>query len=674
MQEPPDRDDTSFGDTLAVPGPTRDPAGAELRGLQTAPGRRTPVRPPQLRPGSSRAHVSQLMEQLGVTPPPTLPPRFTSRADPDHPRGHMGRYALGEALGEGGMGVVTEALDTELRRPVALKTLADPDGAGRAQLARFVAEARITSQLDHPNIVPVHDLGVAEDGQLYFVMKRVNGRSLKEILADLRAGDPEALAAWPPRRLLNAFLKVCEAVAYAHGRGVIHRDLKPANIMLGEYGEVVVMDWGIARVLDGSEEQVVRDGGLDELAVSRTMDGAIIGTPGWMAPEQARGALDELDSRSDVWSLGAILYAVLTFRPPYEEKNPMRLLYESAKGPPEDPRERAPEFAIDPDVARLCLAALAIDKEDRPRNAGALASELEEVLAGSHRAAEVSRRWRRRAIVAAVLATVGMVLVGLWAGASREGNEASRLAEEAGRQAELQQLLAEGRAAELGKRKAEAAALYRAASTLRGGALDAGDLARVFGVDALRRNLRSGSSPAAHLLWTGNKRIVAAYQDGRVVTWNIETGGPEVLTQSVGSVQRLVPVPGEDAFAACLAQGETRIWHSEMGVTLARRPVAGCASPATGSWIGSPLAAMQTLNTSPDGRHVAVARADGGIDLWTQGPAGQLEAEARTEGLDAYVGRRNNHRVCRGSHRVVPVVPYPPVAEVWARDEACLPG
>ncbi len=666
----PDPDDGPFTETIPVPGSSPLSSTAKGKKHRSIGPKHRPT------PPSDIAGVSRLMRELGVTPPPTLPPELTAweRLEDDGDTGRLGRYSLQGILGEGGMGVVTEALDTELRRPVALKTLNDPDGAGRSQLARFVAEARITSQLDHPNIVPVHDLGVSEDGQLYFVMKRVRGRSLKEILSDLRAGNPDALLAWPSHRLLNAFLKVCEAVAYAHGRGVIHRDIKPANIMLGEYGEVLVMDWGIARVLDGAEEVTLRDDTTSPVSVSRTLDGSIIGTPGWMAPEQARGLLKKIDERSDVWSLGAILYAVLTFRAPYQDKDPMQLLYKAAKGPPEDPRERAPEFAIEPTLAELCLSALSTDRDSRPMNAGALAAELEAVLAGHHAAAENTKRWRQFGWVAAVVAAMGLLVVGNWAHLRQDVVTSEEERASADHAAEVSALLAEGRRFELDGHPTKAAALYRAASSLQGDDSSRSDLQRVLGIEALRRNLSFGTSPASHLLWVSKSRIAVAYDDGTIISWDISTGGPEVLAR--GNPVRGLVLTGEEAtFAACGEGSRARVWQSGTGVPLGMRDIPACSQVGGGlvSMFGSPTSLVQTTHVSPDGEHMAVPRADRGVDLWTRGSEVKLQAEAEKEGIDTYIGTRNNYRVCRTTRAVVPLVPYPPVADVWARKDACDP-
>jgi len=296
----------------------------------------------------------------------------------------LGRFQVVAELGRGGMGVVLEARDPELRRRVAVKVIASPARVGEAQLARFVSEAQITSQLEHPNIVPVYENGVAENGELYFVMRKVEGRSLLEVLRALRTGEQATVGTWTPHRLLTAFVQVCHAVAYAHDRGVLHRDLKPANVMLGRFGEVQVMDWGVARLL-GENESPERTT-VDETSLTRTMDGAVIGTPGYMSPEQAKGQLELLDGRSDVWSLGAILYELLTLQPAFSGDTIYALIF-AASELPVDPRVRAPERRLSAEISEVCLRALAPERDQRFAGAAALGDAVEAYLAGSARRA-----------------------------------------------------------------------------------------------------------------------------------------------------------------------------------------------------------------------------------------------------------------------------------------------
>ncbi len=326
--------------------------------------------------------VDAVLRALDISPAPD------ARGRPAAPGGDecLGRLQILAELGRGGMGRVVEARDPQLGRAVAVKLLIDASQCTGAQLARFVSEARITAQLEHPNIVPVHDMGVTEDGEFYFVMRKVQGWSLQETLTALGEGRPELVAAWPRTRLLHAFIQICNAVAYAHDQGVLHRDLKPDNVMLGPFGEVLLMDWGVAGRLAGWSEPVSTEV-VDMMTLSRTLDGAAIGTIGFMSPEQANGRMRELDERSDVWSLGAILYQLLALCPAYVGRTPFAVLYASVNGLPDDPRDRAPDRGIPEEIAQICLRALAPEPEDRFPTAGALAAAVEAHLEGSARRA-----------------------------------------------------------------------------------------------------------------------------------------------------------------------------------------------------------------------------------------------------------------------------------------------
>lgn len=221
------------------------------------------------------------------------------------------RYQLEELIGQGGMGWVFRAVDRELSREVALKVLRT--GAGdHDSMSRLRREARVLARLEHPGIVSVHDVGSLPDGRVYYVMKLVRGVRL-----DQQAEDT------PLPERLRLFLRICETVAFAHAHGVIHRDLKPGNIMVGPFGEVLVMDWGIAKVREEQDPAPPRrdsatqaDSGREESWMGQTIEGTVLGTPGYMAPEQARGQIGLIDERTDVYALGAILrYLVTGFDP-----------------------------------------------------------------------------------------------------------------------------------------------------------------------------------------------------------------------------------------------------------------------------------------------------------------------------------------------------------------------
>ena len=234
-------------------------------------------------------------------------------------------YVLGPEIARGGMGYILEAEDTKLKRTVAAKLMVF-EGGDDGIKRRFLREAEVLARLAHPNIVPIHDI-VWEDGvPLFYTMKRVKGRTLQSILNDLRAEDAAAMRDFTLDRLLLAFRKVCDAVAFAHSMGIIHRDLKPNNVMIGEFGEVLVMDWGLAKIAD-SVERIAESAVLSAIDNPQfTIVGTVVGTPQYMSPEQARGEVDSLDERSDVFSLGGILYAIATLHPPVDGKTVAEVL------------------------------------------------------------------------------------------------------------------------------------------------------------------------------------------------------------------------------------------------------------------------------------------------------------------------------------------------------------
>ncbi|MCU1279757.1 MAG: Serine/threonine protein kinase PrkC, regulator of stationary phase, partial [bacterium] len=228
------------------------------------------------------------------------------------------RYGQRGVLGTGGMGEVALVFDRQIGRDVALKQLRPEARRDDVARARFAREARIQGQLEHPAVVPVYDLGGADDGSLYFTMKRVRGTALGDVLSALASGEEAVGKRFSRRRILTAFSQICLTAHYAHERGVVHRDIKPDNIMLGDYGEVYLLDWGLARIEAGDDltDPAMRAGlGAGD---GRTRAGQVLGTLGYMAPEQARGEHATLDARADVYALGAILFEILTLQPLYE--------------------------------------------------------------------------------------------------------------------------------------------------------------------------------------------------------------------------------------------------------------------------------------------------------------------------------------------------------------------
>ncbi len=245
------------------------------------------------------------------------------------------------SIGGGGMGVIHQARDLRIRRTVAMKVIKTASQFSRENVLRFVEEAQVTGQLQHPNIVPVYDLSLDEQGEVFYTMKYVRGITLDQLLSGIRKADPEILTKYPLATLLTVFQKICDGVAFAHSMGVVHRDLKPDNVMIGEYGEVLVMDWGLAKkIAHGAGEQAEREGEANmpplDLRGFETLNGLIVGTPPYIAPEAARGELDQIDPRSDIYVLGAMLYAILTLRAPYPGREFAELIEQivSGKFPP----------------------------------------------------------------------------------------------------------------------------------------------------------------------------------------------------------------------------------------------------------------------------------------------------------------------------------------------------
>lgn len=318
------------------------------------------------------------------------------------------RYAVGREIARGGMGAILEVWDQDLDRPLAMKVLLDRVGQtpSASLIQRFVREARITGQLNHPGIVPVHDLNMDESGRVFFTMLRIQGEELSKIVERVHdADDP-----WTESRALEVFLKVCDTVAFAHSRDVVHRDLKPANVMVGEYGEVYVLDWGLAKVVGGIQRRPSdltgsSDAG-DAAPATRavpdaespdvTRSGEVMGTPSYMAPEQAHGQGQTGDPRLDVYSIGAILYALLCGRSPYRGEGRLssshEILLAVRSGPP--PSIGSLRADVPSGLVRICERAMARDPEARYSSAAEMASDMRRFLDEERKQAEETVRLR----------------------------------------------------------------------------------------------------------------------------------------------------------------------------------------------------------------------------------------------------------------------------------------
>ena len=292
------------------------------------------------------------------------------------------RYQLLGEIGRGGMGRILKARDSEISREVAVKILLAPSGQpSEGRIRRFWTEVRALGQLEHPSIIPIHDVGRLASGELFYVMKKLGGRTLAEILTALRARESAAQQEFTRARLLTTLQQVAYAVAFSHAHGVIHRDIKPANIMVGQYGEAILIDWGLAKILD-NESPAVSEDLTPPPSGSSTASGTITGTPQYMSPEATEGQPDLLTTRSDVYGLGAVLYEVLTLQPAYADLGFVPTVMRVRQGVFEPPRRRAPEQQISPELEELCLNAMAKDPTARPL-AKELADELGRVLEGA---------------------------------------------------------------------------------------------------------------------------------------------------------------------------------------------------------------------------------------------------------------------------------------------------
>ena len=326
------------------------------------------------------------------------------------------RYDLVEKIAVGGMGSVYKAHDRALDRTVAFKVLTVSDEAG-SLAARMLNEAKIVARLEHPSIVPIHDVGALPDGRVFYAMKFVEGTTLEAY----RARD----ASLPD--LLRAFQRICEGVDFAHSRGVIHRDLKPSNVMVGGFGEVLVMDWGVAAVRGhaGVDKRIPSDqsGTQTESSQSKTVDGTIVGTPAYMSPEQAEGRITDSDWRTDIYGLGAILYHILTGQAPVSGGSADDITSRVVAGDIRPVREVLP--TVPKRLEAICMKALMRNPAERYPDAKSMSKDISRYLDGEPVSAyresilEKAGRWvnRNRFIVWMVLAyIVFRFLVFFWRG------------------------------------------------------------------------------------------------------------------------------------------------------------------------------------------------------------------------------------------------------------------
>ncbi|MDC0711507.1 protein kinase [Stigmatella sp. ncwal1] len=570
------------------------------------------------------------MNQAGNPPPgerepspletaPTLPGRTTPSAVdvPVLPLAPMeaDRYTLTGELAHGGIGRILRARDRRLDRPVAIKELLSP---GRDTEARFITEALVTARLQHPSIVPVYEAGRWPTGEPFFAMKLVAGRSLADILAEKKTLE-QRLA------LLPHVLAVAEAIAYAHTERIIHRDLKPANVLVGDFGETVVIDWGLAKDL-GREgtgpEALPLAGGPVSQQGSLTRLGTVIGTPAYMPPEQA--AAHPVDERADVYALGAILYHLLAGAQPYDGGSSDEILDQVVKHPPLPLGQR--QRGIPEDLLTLVAKAMAREPSQRYATARELAEDLRRFqtgqIVGAHvyslreRALRFVRRYRAAMAVTAValllLASVGAVSVRRIV-AERDRAERKQAEAEAARSdAENTRRLALERADELTLLHARAAVEKdpnEAIAWLRSLSphFTKWPAVRILASDARSRGLatvlRGHTQTLDDMAFTRDgRRLVSSSDDHTARVWELETGESRVLSGHTDEVWRLVLSPDQRFVATASKDRTARLWELDTGKS---QVFAGHTGPVDG------------IALTPDGRHLLTSnRGDDLLRLW----------------------------------------------------------
>ena len=521
-------------------------------------------------------------------------------------------------IGRGGIGRVLLAFDEHLGREVAIKELlvdsneGSPISGPSAQRlsnarARFLREARVTGQLEHPNIMPVYELGRRRSGGLYYTMRMVRGRTLSQALQACKSLTDRL-------HLLTHFIDLCQALAYAHSRGVVHRDVKPDNVMLGEFGETVVLDWGLAKVrgkrdirgLEIEREiELLRDAGA-----GRTLEGAALGTPAYMSPEQAEGKMNRIDERSDVWSLGAVLYEILTGRPPYEGLTAFEVIGRVLKDPVQPVRSICPEAPAE--LASVCEKALCRNHQGRYAGAGELATDVQRFLTGGRVKAYDYPLWellsrfarRHRAVLSVLmLALLVIAALGIWSHLLVVDERNRAVA------AELDER----------QRRAEAQLEGARAAFLGGDAFEARA--------KLRGSLQTRDSAAARNLWLELRRQDQVWvrkigdyinglnisPDGRLIALGADGNNAFLLDARTREVRRVLRghtfflnwlsfSPDSRSLVTASADKTARIWDVASGTT--RHVLRG----HTGI--------VWNAVYSPDGKRIATASEDGTLRVW----------------------------------------------------------
>jgi eukaryotic-like serine/threonine-protein kinase len=532
------------------------------------------------------------------------------------------RYRQVSEHARGGLGRVVRAVDRRLGRTVAVKELLRHDASNEA---RFLREAMITARLEHPGIVPVHEAGRWPNGDPYYVMKLVEGRTLKELIA-------EAIHLRARLGLLAHVIAVADAVGYAHSEGVIHRDLKPSNVIVGAFGETIVVDWGLAR----DRKHDLPEPGEDVLTAAgsgiSTVSGKVVGTPAYMSPEQALGGV--VDERADVYALGAVLYEVLAGSPPHTDTTPQAVLDRVIAGPPQPLAMVVPSVPVE--LATIVRKAMARDPDARYPNAIALAEDLRRFTTGQLVSAHSYSTWallrkklaRHRSVVAVVVASLIMLGAGGVASVRRVIAERN-IARSERELAELALGSAEKRKRELVLLQAETALTKDPTAALawlksydvgpdeRSRVVDMVDEALALGV--ARHVFRVGDWVIDAQFTSDGSTLVAAARDGTLRGYDLATGVETALGQ----------VPAQPSALVLTGDGELAITGDESGAVIAW-PLHGGRSHIL---VGSGGRGILQLRLSPDGRALLVEREAGAPQVLA--PAG-----GEPEALGPAIARR----------------------------------
>ncbi len=562
----------------------------------------------------------------------------------DHAGGY-GRYKIRGEVARGGQGAVLRVWDEDLRRNLAMKVILGSGNASTGDtpnvdpktLGRFLEEAQVTGQLDHPGIVPVHELGLDSEGQVYFTMKLVKGETFKDVIEKVHRDED----GWTMTRTLGVLLKVCEAMSYTHDKGVIHRDLKPANIMVGRFGEVYVMDWGLARVLGKEDAKDIRIkpdllSSKSEVRTERrnhasntpdsplyTMDGDVVGTPAYMSPEQAQGWVSEMGPPSDVYAVGAILYHLLAghmpYLPPSANMNAYAIWNLVQQGPPKSIAQIA--TTAPSELVAICEKAMAREPAERYSDMGGLASDLrafmENRVVQAYRTGTVVelRKWvgRNRSLAFASIAAVVLLVVGLFSSlflkslADDAAADARLAAEEefvARRLAERQSYALRIRAAEMSLDADQVADAHRILASVQ-----PQDRRFEWGLTSLRAD----QSLEAHVQHNGRvfcvawspdgSRLATGGQDARLVVWDAAEFSPIRSLQLPRSIHAMAWSGDGRRLAAGGLDGDLHLFDSDTW-----EPEADLEGHTD---------MITSVAWSPDCGVVATASADGTVRLWS---------------------------------------------------------